>query len=179
MAVGAQVIVVRVKFRSTQTGSTSRTTYTDVPVWVPGGMGSGSAGHTEFRQTSHTSYSPYSYDTYDTRVVYMQQMERRWIGVQTARPAPDEAQRAGTNHGVVIHAVRRASPAYAANLLPGDILVKLNDHDVEPENWPALEISGEPIRQVTIMRQGEPKVVPLAIGADGSWPSSSAVDPLA
>jgi hypothetical protein len=49
--------------------------------------------------------------------------------------------------------------------------VKLNDHEVEPDNWHALETSGEAIRQVTIMRQGQAKTVPVAINPDGSWPS--------
>jgi S1-C subfamily serine protease len=131
----------------------------------------GCSGHTEYRSVPQRSTSTTSTNIYEVEALYFQRLERKYLGLLVDRPEPAQAQRAGTNHGVVILAVRRGSPAYAANLLPGDIVVKINDQDAELENWASLETWGGAIREVTIMRNGQTRTVPLAINADGSWPS--------
>jgi hypothetical protein len=57
--------------------------------------------------------------------------------------------------------------------VPGDVIVKLDDRAVEPEDWPAAQMSGGAIAHVTIVRHGETRVASLAINPDGTWPSPS------
>jgi hypothetical protein len=66
IVVGAERVLVYVRFRNASITTTSTTHYTSVPVYVPPMMGSGiSTGHTEMRQQSYTTTSPQTVNVYE------------------------------------------------------------------------------------------------------------------
>ena len=54
---------------------------------------------------------------------------RGWLGIETQDATPELAQRLGLHddHGVLIAGVLRDSPAHQAGLLPGDVIMRIDD----------------------------------------------------
>jgi len=88
---------------------------------------------------------------------------RGWMGAEYT-----DAIRTGSGlqRGVAIVAVLRGSPAHEAGLLPGDVLVKFNDAEVEDENdLRGREASLKPGTQVQVegLRAGVPFKLALSV----------------
>lgn len=54
---------------------------------------------------------------------------RGWLGIETQDATPELAQRLGLrdDHGVLVAGVLRGSPAHQAGLLPGDLIMRIDD----------------------------------------------------
>jgi serine protease Do len=59
------------------------------------------------------------------------EVKRTWIGVVTQDLTPELARHFGVQTGVVVAAVEPRSPAAAAGLVRGDIVLKIDGHDVQ------------------------------------------------
>ncbi|MBS1766174.1 MAG: PDZ domain-containing protein [Acidobacteria bacterium] len=83
--------------------------------WIPGGTA--------------TNYIPYTIQRYDFFASYW--IKRQFhFGAYTADLTPELRARIQRNQGVVVTLIVKGTPAYYANLLVGDIIVRLNGHDV-------------------------------------------------
>ena len=91
---------------------------------------SGGSGWYQGSATSHgTSYLPYSYnvDRYDQTAVYFVKAARKlrfgasWNDLNT-----QQRQQIGRNAGVFVRVVYKETPAFSANLMPGDVIVSVN-----------------------------------------------------
>ncbi len=133
--VGAAVVIVLSKYQSTATGAipitttTPQTTYNNgtVTAYGSGGAVSGNYSGTSTTYTQQTTMIPYSVDRYDQVAGYFRPLERKGFGIQWGALSQEQRQQAGTNKGLVVVIVRKGSPAFLADILPGDIVMAMND----------------------------------------------------
>jgi serine protease Do len=93
---------------------------------------------------------------------------RGYMGVQIGTLAPDAAQRLGLSNtrGALVAVVQPDSPADRAGLKPGDVIVKMGDHDInDPTTLRNLTASTDVGSQVpvTIVRKGERQSLSVTI----------------
>lgn len=132
--VGAAVVILSRNYQSTATGAIPITTPTvttaynsgTVNAYGGGGYASGIYNGTTTVYGSETTYVPYSIDRYNQRALYFAPLVRKGAGVIVSKLDDQQKQRAGTNQGVEIVAVRKGSPAFQADMIPGDILLSAN-----------------------------------------------------
>jgi serine protease Do len=94
---------------------------------------------------------------------------RGWLGVQVQRVTPELAKSFGLDHehGALVADVQPNSPAERAGLQRGDVIVAFNGQKIEEMNeLPRLVAATAPGSQadVTLMRNGQEKVVQLKVG---------------
>jgi hypothetical protein len=136
--VGAQYVVAAARYTNTMTGAIPITTPTTATAVSQGTVNAFDAGGSAFAQYqgtttvygSQTSYIPYSVAHYDQMAVFFAPMTRHGAGALLADVSPELAQQIGTEKGALIRAVRRDSPAFAADILPGDVVVAIDGQPV-------------------------------------------------
>ena len=135
---GAAIVVIGSKYQSTATGAiplvttTPQTTYTNgnVTAYGSGGAAYGSYSGTSTTYAQQTTMIPYAVDRYDQVAVYFKPMERKGFGAVFGPISDEQRQQIGTNKGLVVKAIRKGSPAFGADLLPGDIVLSVNDNPI-------------------------------------------------
>ena len=89
----------------------------------------GAIGSTSFSRWSAFSFvAPMSVRRYDQLAMYFRKAPREGIGIYPRPLTDEEKTRIGSNKGLVVTAVTNGSPAFMADILPGDILLELNGH---------------------------------------------------
>lgn len=137
-AVGAEIIVVSAKYLNTVSGAmpitvpTANTSHTSGTMNAigPGGAGFGTFSGTTTTYGSETTYIPFTVDRYDQGALYFAPLERQGFGVMTDRLTDEQRRAAGTNQGQQVVAVRNGSPAFTADILPGDIILSVGGRAV-------------------------------------------------
>ena len=100
------------------------------------------------------------------------EIQRGRIGVQIQDLTPDLAEALGTSHqrGAVVAQVLPGTPAEAAGIQRGDVIVEMNGAQVtgssDLRNKVGLLRVGDAVR-LTIERDGEPLTIDLAVGESG------------
>ena len=100
------------------------------------------------------------------------EIQRGRIGVQIQDLTPDLAEALGTSHqrGAVVAQVLPGTPAEAAGIQRGDVIVEMNGEPVvgstDLRNKVGLLRVGDAVR-LTIERDGEPLTIELAVGESG------------
>ena len=100
------------------------------------------------------------------------EMQRGRIGVQIQDLTPDLAEALGTSHkrGAVVAQVLAGTPAEAAGIQAGDVIVGMNGETVigasDLRNKVGLLRVGDAVR-LSIERDGEPLTIDLAVGESG------------
>ncbi len=119
--------------------------------------------------TTHTPYGPVtstgtgfssipvSVSTYDFTVAYYGKLKPGFVGILAENLDAAHRQKLGSNKGALILGVVRGSPAFEADILPGDILTAIDGRDVVDQtdirnlrDVPA----GQPIR-LSLWREGK------------------------
>ena len=137
----ARYIVVGTQYTGTNTGSipittpTSSTTYSSgtASAHGSGGYASGTYSGTSTTYGSKTTYMPFSVNRYDKFGIYFKEMPKRGIGIMFREPTPEEVSRFETRRAVVVLSIRDGSPAYIADLLPGDVITSVNGSPSDEE----------------------------------------------
>lgn len=136
--VGATVVVAGAQYTNTEnrTGYLSlpdtQTTYYNGSVSTYGGYGTYSGSST----TYGTRTIPYSVSQrrYDQAAYFLAKSRSRpKIGVFAKDLTMDQRSYAGTNFGVYVFVVVEMSPAYKANVLPGDVVVGVDGVGIKNE----------------------------------------------
>lgn len=146
--VGANRVLLASQYRSTRSGAmpittpTSSTAYTSGNVYGSYGSSARYSGTTT-TYGSETTYVPYSVDHYVQYALYFGPLQRKGLGVMLDRPTDEAKRAAGTNKGHQVSAVRRGSPAFQADILPGDLIVTIGRDMVEPDDFTAAVISNQ------------------------------------
>lgn len=177
--VGAELVVVDQQFERTISGSTalilprSRTSTTTgtVTTMGSGGTGFGSFSGTTTTQGMETAYLPWSVDRYGQTATFYAPMKRLGIGILGIEIPPQRAAALGTNKGVVVAAVRRESPAFEADILPGDVVKGVGDVAVHgPRQFFALvpTFYGKTVA-FDLLRKGAPLRLNVTLPPDGAW----------
>lgn len=166
--VGAEVVLINSKYQNTVSGSipittpTAQTSFTNgtASAYGTGGYATGTYTGTTTTYGTQTSYVPYSVDHYDQAALFFAPLVRTGFGVLVVPPSDLQKQAAGTNQIVVIEAVRRGSPAFTADILPGDEILSIGGQKVYdiPSMRAALERGKTAPVEVRLIRNGSPLV---------------------
>lgn len=179
-AVGAAIVLLRSKYQSTKSGAmpltlpTSQTTYSSGTFNSFGGSGqrpvSGMYSGSSTTYGTGTTYIPYSVDRYDQTAVFLAPIERKGAGLLLRNLTPAERQDLGTNKGVAVDTVRKGSPAYAIDIVPGDVILSINGQSVLDQPSAGALLLGARGSTVTLamVRKGEPTTKEMSIPA-GDW----------
>lgn len=178
--VGAQYVVVSQQYASTVTGAipmttfSPQTTYTSgtVNAYGSGGYASGTYNGTSTTYNQTTTYIPYSIQRYDQAALFFAPLAREGVGLRVNEITPQDAERLGTQKGVIVSAVRRGSPAFEADILPGDILTRIGNSEVydRPTASAALLATYGSDALVKLLRRGVLIDKIVHVPAGGVWP---------
>ena len=177
--VGAQYVVVSQQFAQTVSGVipittfSPQTTYTSgtVNAYGSGGFATGNYNGTSTTYNQQTTYIPYSVQRYDQRAIFFGPLARQGIGMRLVEITPQDAERLGTEKGVKITAVRRGSPAFEADILPGDILTLVGGRPVNDQAEAVAQLQaayGSDV-VVSLLRGGNVIAKTIHLPPNGVW----------
>jgi S1-C subfamily serine protease len=179
--VGAAIVLFKSDYMDTQSGvipytvanpavvSTVNTSGT-VNSYGSNGYGSGNYNSTGTITTpgGYSTYAiPYSVNRNTFFASYWVQYDVRKIhlGVQTAPLSDDLRRKLERNTGVVAAIVMRSSPAFSANILEGDVILKLNGADVidTPSFYARLtQLAGQTVT-LDVVRGDQPRSITVTL----------------
>jgi len=115
-------------YSGTRTVETSHSEDTPFRTNVTGSYGRtiGTLTGTVTTRWTETEVIPYTYTLYGQIAVYFCLLEKRGSGLFLIPPTKEGTAAAGTNLGGQVLAVREGSPAYNADILPGDVITALD-----------------------------------------------------
>jgi hypothetical protein len=181
--VGASIIVVSQKYQNTVSGSvpltrpTSTTSFSSGTANISGtgGDASGTYSGTTTTYGTETTYIPYSIDRYEQAALFFAPLPRKGLGVLFGPLTNAQRQQIATNQAVQVVAVRNGSPAFLADVLPGDYLLSIDGQAVydnasmaaaQQVNIP-LRAAGHPA-QLVLLRNGQ-KISKAVLIPVGEW----------
>jgi hypothetical protein len=176
--VGASVVMVKTDDAGTVTGVMPYTTtspgqvitsnsYGTANAYGTGGSAYGSyqgSTSTYVPGTTSTQMIPYTVQRYDFLASYWAKIRPRIFGGVYSNLPPEVSQRLQRNTGVVVDLVMRGTPAFFANILVGDVIIKVDDEEVSDERG-FTEILIHCPKQVTmtIIRGNQEKSISLSL----------------
>jgi membrane-associated protease RseP (regulator of RpoE activity) len=157
--VGAKVVVTYSKYRNTVTGTipvmtpTTPNSYSSGTVNTFGSSGVGTGTYSGMTTTygTQTQYVPYSIDKYDQGALYFTEAPRRGLGISVNSLTNEQRQAAATNQAVQVTAVRKGSPAFFADILPGDLMLSVDGKAVYDLASAHAAISASTGREVEVV----------------------------
>lgn len=104
-----------------------------------------------------TTYIPYNTRRYDYSATYWVKMKPLSFGVYGEDLSVEQRKQIGSNKGAVLTVIVNESPAFMADFLPGDILIRLNDTEITNLATLLARISENKGRRIVIdlIRDGE------------------------
>ena len=134
---------------------TTSTTYTrgTASATGTGGYASGTYSGTSTTYGSQTSYIPYTINRFDKGAVYFKEAPKNGVGILFYELSPEQIAQLETRRAIVVGAIRDGSPAYLADMLPGDIITIVNGQPADVANWRAAIHSSAEVT-VKFMRNG-------------------------
>lgn len=169
----ARFIVVGTKYTGSNSGSipittpTTSTTYSsgNASAYGSGGYATGNYSGTSTTYGSKTTYMPFSVDRYDKFGIYFKEMPKHGIGVMFRELTAEEVSRLETRRAIAIVSIRDGSPAYLADMLPGDIVTSINAEPADVETW-RRAMTGASVAAIKFFRNGATREVTIPIPAD-------------
>ena len=136
--IGAHIVLVNSRYTHTETGAVpltipqNSTTYSTAHATAigPGGVVNAYGNGTSTTYSSQTVMVPFSVQRGDYAAVFMAKIKPRF-GAQFGPLDEVARKRLETNQGVVVNVVMEGSPAYLSDILPGDILLKMGDDQIQ------------------------------------------------
>jgi hypothetical protein len=172
--VNASIVIVYSKFMDTISGTTplilpdTKTSTTNVIANVYGSSGyaSGYGSGTTTTYGTKTMYMPYTIDRFEQGATYWAKKKYPPVlGVRVAELTPELRQKIGSNKGLLVIAVEKQSPAFRADILNGDILIKINNKEIYDQS--TLESACRPNAEnkvpILLMRDGKEIVKEVAL----------------
>lgn len=145
--IGASHIFFTAEHQSTQTNyipfstPTASTTYSNgtASAYGSGGYAYGNYSGTSTTYGSQTSYIPLTVSRYAQTITYFAPVRPGGTGMML-EPLTDAQRRSlGTNRAQAVRAVRVNSPAYDADIMPGDILMEVDSLPASIDNLIAAQ----------------------------------------
>ena len=111
--------------------------------------------------------TPMSFQRYKQTALFLSKLrpEKLGIGVQYSPLSTEQAQALGTNKGIYVNLVVRGSAAFEADLIPGDIILKVAGQDYStPEKMSRVkaDYAGQTV-PVEIIRGGQSKTLQIKL----------------
>jgi hypothetical protein len=126
------------------------------------GYNSGTYTGTTTTYGTQTTYFPVRVNRYDKLGIYFAEVPRTGTGIRPRDLTKDEISKFETQRGFGVLYIRDGSPAYNANILPGDVVVKVNGAPADLQVWMAAVKSDAPMK-VSLFRNGEPREIILMV----------------
>ncbi len=137
-----------------------------------GASQTGAIGGTTFTRRSAVSFSiPILAAHYDQTILFFAKTPHLGAGVYTQALKPSDQAALGTNKGVKVAGVIRGSPGFAAEVLPGDVILSVNGTAVyDPDSFDAAVRSAYgSTASLAVARNGASITKNLAIPQGGVW----------
>lgn len=169
----ARYLIVATDLESSRTASIPLTTPTTTTsqtrgtasAYGNGGYANGTYSGTTTTYGSQTSYIPITINRFSKMAVYFMELPRYGAGILPRELNAQEITAIESRRAFVVRFVRDGSPAYIADLLPGDIVTHVNGQPADQEAWQAA-IRGEQPLSVHVVRNGKPRDLTLTIPPD-------------
>ena len=175
---GAAVVIVQSRYTHTVTGSVpwtvqnpdqTVTTMTQGNLYGSGGYSTFSGTSTSTAPGGSTTYQmPYSVDRSDYVATYWVKRKPPALGIIVADLPDTLRQKLQRNRGVVVLAVLKGSPAFAADILKGDVVVGIDgDATNDPRSFleVAIKYRGKRVT-IKIIRDGKPMNIDLTLNKE-------------
>jgi hypothetical protein len=141
-AIGASLVVLYSQYSNTISGTVplvlpkppERTTSTSSGTIIGTGGSASYMGTSESTTTGGYNVIPIPYNQmrYDQLAVfYAKSLKKVRFGAYARDLTPDERARLGRNRGAVLIAVLKGSPAFRADFLRGDVIIKMGDDEID------------------------------------------------
>jgi hypothetical protein len=127
-----------------------------------GGSAVGTYSGTSTTYGSSTTYIPVQINRFSKTAVYFREAPKIGTGVFSRDLTPQEVSRHETRRAFAVRFVRDGSPAYIADLLPGDVILRVNGNAADDENWQAAARGQQPM-QIELSRNGSLRKVELSV----------------
>ena len=164
--VGAAIVMVSSKYTGTNIGSIPITTYNPgqtstsiITGDVNGTVTTTSSG------TSQTQYVPYSVNRYDYLVTFWAKTKPPAMGIFFDDLPLSIRQELERNKGLLITTVVKDSPAYNANVIPGDVAIEMNGIELTSKQQflsLIMQNTGQKV-VLKIIRKGQVKEIELQL----------------
>ena len=130
-------------------------------------FGNNSSSQGTYNQTtttygSTTNYIPIVTSVYSKMAIFFREMQKKGTGINPRELNPEEILRFETKRAFVVRFVRDGSPAYMADILPGDVVLKVNDAPADTETW-IKSVKGAQPMSVVLWRAGKLRQVSLSV----------------
>lgn len=145
--------------------TTTSTTTGNVSAYGSGGVGNANFSATTTHYGTQTSYIPITVNRFDKLAVYFVEVPKKGTGIFPRDLTAAEIATLETQRAIAVRAVRDGSPAYEANILPGDVIVAVDGNPADPTNWQAA-VQTDPVLHVKLIRNGQPREVLLTVPAE-------------
>ena len=135
--IGATHVISSQTYRNTNSGSVPITTYTPNTTYHSGTVysnyGTASYSGTSYGTTASTTHVPYSVNIYEVFASFWAKKKSspKLLGVYAYPLSAEDSRKVGRNTGAMVHVVIKNSPAFFANVLPGDVIIEINDLPVD------------------------------------------------
>jgi len=166
--IGASHVIIGREYEETRTGTYTMTGPTTSTTTFGGMAGATPYSGTATTYGTQTTTIPYSVNRYGQRAYFFAPLSREGLGGMAFEVPSELKQQTGTNSGVLIRAVRKGSPAYGADIVPGDIILTAAEKPITLANFQDTirGAIGKPTEFV-IWRRGERLTKTITIPA--SW----------
>lgn len=145
----------------TMPSSTTSHTSGTASAYGSGGYASGSYSGTTTTYGSQTTYFPITVNRYDKFAAYFAEVPRKGIGIKWRDLDATEMARLETRRGTVVQSVRDGSPSYHADILPGDIILRVNGEPFDPEKWWPAVAEGKML--LSVDRSGKSREIEVTV----------------
>lgn len=171
--VGAAVVLIQTKYSHTVSGTIpytvqnppqTVTTYHQGSVYGGGSSGGYSGTSTTTVPGGYSTYQvPYSTDRYDYGASFWAKSRPLVLGVHVGDLTDELRRQIGSNRGVVVSVVVKGSPAFDADILPGDIITRVNEDVISSGDALATSLRRYAGQEVTLstFREGVERPVTL------------------
>lgn len=140
---GARYVVVATQLVSSQqsylpwtTPTTNRSTTTGTAtVTGRGGTAYGTYSGTTTTSGTSTTYIPYTVNRFEKGAIYFGKAPEGGSGIFGRGLTNEEVALIESQRAFAVQYIRNGSPAYIANLLPGDIIAEVNGQPADEANW--------------------------------------------
>ncbi|MET3287048.1 UNVERIFIED_ORG: hypothetical protein ABIC34_003869 [Sphingomonas sp. 1057] len=166
----ARYLIVATNLTSQRTGviplstPTATTSYTRGVATAYGGGQSATGTYSGVTTTfgTQTNLVPFSVSRFDKTAVYFKEIPRKGAGLKIRDLTNEEMIAIGTRHALAVQFVRDNSPAYEADIFPGDIITLVNGELADAQHWRAA-VNGPQPMQVHILRDRSAKDIKINI----------------
>lgn len=169
----ARYVIIQTKLTSTSQANipltlpTTETSQTSGTVSTYGSSGSnfGNYSGTTITTGSTTTYIPITINHFDKSALFFMEMPKTGTGIRYRELTPDEMARLETRRAFVVVSVRDGSPAYNADILPGDLVTHIDDQAADADTWRSATRSPAP-HKVRVLRRGQVRGLSLVVPPD-------------